>query len=245
VAKSQEHIATLEKEVSAANAAVARADVRLAETRAEATRATEIVSMLEADVAKAQSRIATLEKEAATAKAALADADARVAGAKAQAARATETISMLEADAAKAQSRTTLENEIASAKAHSPNADANTAAAQGGEQERTAVLEKAATAANAERAEAETQAVDARLALEKLKERRVLGLEQQARITAALIGYAGQEYTLSVASGSEPESLLCEIDAALSAAQWKRIPSPHSITVNTKCGNASLNGSRG
>ena len=246
VAKSQEHIATLEKEVSAANAAVARADVRLAETRAEATRATEIVSMLEADVAKAQSRIATLEKEAATAKAALADADARVAGAKAQAARATETISMLEADAAKAQSRiATLENEIASAKAHSPNADANTAAAQGGEQERTAVLEKAATAANAERTEAETQAVDARLALEKLKERRILGLEQQARITAALIGYAGQEYTLSVASGSEPESLLCEIDAALSAAQWKRIPSPHSITVNTKCGNASLNGLSG
>ena len=106
-------------------------------------------------------------------------------------------------------------------------------------------MEKAATAAKAERAEAETQAVDARLALEKLKERRILGLEQRARITAALIGYAGQEYTLSVASGSEPESLLCEIDAALSAAQWKRIPSPHSITVNTKCGNASLNGLSG
>ena len=35
----EEHIATLEKEVSAASAAVARADVRLAETRAEATRA--------------------------------------------------------------------------------------------------------------------------------------------------------------------------------------------------------------
>jgi chromosome segregation ATPase len=243
--KSQEHIATLEKEVSAANAAVARADVRLAETRAEATRATEIVSMLEADAAKAQSRIATLEKEAATAKAALADADARVAEAKAQATRATETVSMLEADGAKAQSRiATLENEIASAKAHSPNADAK-AAPQGGEQERTAVLEKAATAAKAERAEAETQAVDARLALEKLKERRILGLEQQARITAALIGYAGQEYTLSVASGSEAENLLCEIDAALSAAQWKRIPSPHSITVNTKCGNASLNGLSG
>src|SRR4029077_15456622 len=118
-------------------------------------------------------------------------------------------------------------------------------AAQGGEQERTAVLEKAATAANAERTEAETQAVDARLALEKLKEGRILGLEQRARITAALIGYAGQEYTLSVASGSEPENLLCEIDAALSAAQWKRIPSPRSITVNTKCGNASLNGLSG
>ena len=59
---------------STLQAAVARADVRLAETRAEATRATEIVSMLEADAAKAQSRIATLEKEAATAKAALADA---------------------------------------------------------------------------------------------------------------------------------------------------------------------------
>jgi hypothetical protein len=117
---------------------------------------------------------------------------------------------------------------------------------KGDEQERIAVLEKEATAAKAERAEAETQAVDARLAaLEKLKEPRILGLEQQARITAALIGYAGQEYTLSVASGSEPENLFCEIDAALSAAQWKRIPSPHSITVNTKCGNASLNGLSG
>ena len=203
--------------------------------------------MLEADAAKAQSRIATLEKEAATAKAALADADARVAGAKAQAARATETVSMREADAAKAQSRiATLENEIASAKAHSPNADANTAGAQGDEQERIAVLEKEATVAKAERAaEAETQAVDARLALEKLKERRILGLEQQARITAALIGYAGQEYTLSVASGPEPENLLCEIDAALSAAQWKRIPSPPRSQLIRSAGTPVLTGSRG
>ena len=245
-AKANERIATLEKEAAVSKSALADAEARVGGAQAEARHATETISELTADVAKAQSRIATLEKEAATAKAALADADARVAGAKAQAARATETVSMLEADAAKAQSRiATLENEIASAKAHSPNADANTAAAQGGEQERTAVLEKAAAAAKAELAEAETQAVDARLALEKLKERRILGLEQQARITAALIGYAGQEYTLSVASGSEPENLLCEIDTALTAAQWKRIPSPHSITVNTKCGNASLNGLSG
>ena len=245
-AKANERIATLEKEAAVSKSALSDAEARAGVAQAEARHATETISELTADVAKSQEHIATLEKEVSAANAAVARADVRLAETTAEATRATEIVSMLEADAAKAQSRiATLENEIASAKAHSPNADANTAAAQGGEQERTAVLEKAATAAKAERAEAETQAVDARLALEKLKERRILGLEEQARITAALIGYAGQEYTLSVASGSEPESLLCEIDAALSAAQWKRIPSPHSITVNTKCGNASLNGLSG
>ena len=235
----------MEKEAAVSKSALSDAEARTGVAQAEARHATETISELTADVAKSQEHIATLEKEVSAANAAVARADVRLAETRAEATRATEIVSMLEADVAKAQSRiATLENEIASAKAHAPNADAK-AAPQGGEQERTAVLEKAATAAKAERAEAETQAVDARLALEKLKERGILGLEQQARITAALIGYAGQEYTLSVASGSEPENLLCEIDAALSAAQWKRIPSPHSITVNKKCGNASLNGLSG
>ena len=53
--------------------------------------------------------------------------------------------------------------------------------------------------------------------------------------------YAGQEYTLSVAAGSEPETLLCAIDAALTAGQWKRIPNSQSITVATKCGIVGAN----
>jgi hypothetical protein len=70
-------------------------------------------------------------------------------------------------------------------------------------------------------------------------------VEQQARIAAALTPYAGQEYTLSVASGSEAENLLCAIDAALTGARWIRISGYRSITLETKCGTASLNGSSG
>jgi hypothetical protein len=78
-----------------------------------------------------------------------------------------------------------------------------------------------------------------------LREPRTLDVEQQARITAALTPYAGQEYTVSVASGSEAENLLCAIDAALIGARWKRISGYRSITLETKCGTAGLSGSSG
>jgi hypothetical protein len=61
------------------------------------------------------------------------------------------------------------------------------------------------------------------------------GVKFERRLTAVM-PYAGQEYTLSVAAGAEPKALLCTIDAALMAGQWKRIPSSDSITVDTKCG---------
>ena len=37
------------------------------------------------------------------------------------------------------------------------------------------------------------------------------------------------------------KNLLCAIDASLTAAQWKRIPGSHSITVDTKCGTVGVN----
>ena len=86
-------------------------------------------------------------------------------------------------------------------------------------------MEKELAAATAAIADANERAREAQSAPEKFGEQRILTLEHQARITAAVVPYAGQEYTLSVAAGSEPEALLCAIDAALMAARWKRLPS--------------------
>jgi hypothetical protein len=55
-----------------------------------------------------------------------------------------------------------------------------------------------------------------------------------------LKSYAGQEYTLSVNSDLEAENLLREIDAALRAAKWKRVSSPHSLPIDTACGTFGL-----
>jgi hypothetical protein len=74
----------------------------------------------------------------------------------------------------------------------------------------------------------------------KAKASRSLNAEQQARIAAALKSYAGQEYTLSVNSNSEAENLLCQIDAALRMAKWRRISSPYSLPIDTACGTFGL-----
>jgi predicted nucleic acid-binding Zn-ribbon protein len=248
-AKLQERIATLESDAAGANAAVADAEARTVEAQTNATQATEAVSALKAGLTNAQERIATLEREISAANAAVADADARVARAEAETARATESLSVLETNVAKAQERVAvLEQEAAAAADSVTNADARAVEALAERtqaQERIARLEKEVGAANAAKNQADIRADNAELALQKLKEPRTLDVEQQARITAALTPYAGQEYTLSVASGSEAENLLCAIDAALSGARWKRIWGYRSITLETKCGTAALNGSSG
>jgi hypothetical protein len=108
-------------------------------------------------------------------------------------------------------------------------------------QERIATLEQEAAAARAAIADADARAAAAQLAVDKFKAPRTLTLEQQARVTAAVTAYAGQEYTLSVAAGSEAENLVCAIDAALTAAQWNRISGSYATTVDTKCGTVGLN----
>jgi hypothetical protein len=75
---------------------------------------------------------------------------------------------------------------------------------------------------------------------EKAKASRSLSEEQQARIATTLKSYAGQEYTLSVNSNSEAENLLCQIDAALHAANWRRVSSPFSLPIDTACGTFGL-----
>jgi hypothetical protein len=102
-------------------------------------------------------------------------------------------------------------------------------------QEHIATLEKEVAAATGI-ADANGRAREAQSAPEKFRELRILTLVHRARITDAVMPYAGQEYTLSVAAGAEPKALLCAIDTALMAGQWKRIPSSDLITVDTKCG---------
>ena len=251
-AQAQQHIATLEQAAVAAKAAVADADARAAAAQsalvhakadiadadaraaaaqADATHATERASALEADAAQAQERIATLEQAAVAAKAAIDDADAQAAAAQSALVHAKADIADAEARAAAAQADARHATERASA------LEADAAKAQ----ERIATLEQEAAAARAAIADADARAAAAQLALEKFKAPRTLTLEQQARITAAVTAYAGQEYTLSVAAGAEAENLVCAIDAALTAAQWKRIPGSYPITVDTKCGTVGLN----
>jgi colicin import membrane protein len=251
-AKAQQRIGALEKEAAAAKAATAAANARTAEAqvalehaksdiadaearavgaRVDATRATERASALEADAAKVQERIGALEKEAAAAKAATAAANARAAEAQLALERAKSDIAAADARATGAQADATLATERAAA------LEADAAKAQ----EHITTLEKEAAAAAAAIADANGRAGEAQSAPEKFREPRIPTLEHQARIAAAIVPYAGQEYTLSVAAGSEPEALLCAIDAALMAAQWKRSPSSDSITVDTKCGTVGVN----
>jgi len=244
-AKAQDRIATLEKEAAVATAAIAdangrateallalvraKADIADAEARtagaqADAKHATERASALEADAAKAQDRIATLEKEAAAATAAIADANGRATEAQLALVHARADIADADTRAAAAQADATHATERASA------LEADAAKAQ----DRIATLEKEVAAAN-------ERATEAQSPPQKFREPRTLTLEQQGRVAAAVMPYAGQEYTLSVAAGSEPETLLCAIDAALTAGQWKRAPSSQSITVATKCGIVGAN----
>jgi hypothetical protein len=72
-------------------------------------------------------------------------------------------------------------------------------------------------------AEATARANEAELKLQRFRAPRTLSPEQQARIVALLKPFAGQEYTLSVSSGSEPGNLLCAIDGMLAAAEWKNM----------------------
>jgi hypothetical protein len=214
-----------------AKADIADADARAAAAQANATHATERASALEADAARALEHIATLEQEVVAAKAAIADADARAAAAQEALVRAKADIADADARAAAAQAGARHVTEKASA------LEADAARAQ----EHIATLDQEAAAARAAIADADARAAAAQLALEKFKAPRALTLEQQARITAAVTAYAGQEYTLSVAAGSEAENLGCAIDAALTAAQWKRIPGSSPTTVDTKCGTVGLN----
>jgi hypothetical protein len=236
--QSDWRISILEVQAKRANADLERAksdiadaDARAAATQVDATRATERASALEADAAKAQELIATLAHEAAAAKAATAAANGRVAEAQLALEHAKSDIADADARAARAQADANRATERASA------LEADAAKAQ----KRVAILEKEAAAATAAIADANGRVAEAQSAPEKLREPRILTLEQQARITAAVMPYAGQEYTLSVAAGAEPEALLCAIDAALTAAQWKRIPSSDSIMVDTRCGTVGIN----
>lgn len=78
--------------------------------------------------------------------------------------------------------------------------------------------------ANQRAAEADERAAEARLELERLKTPRVLSANQKDRLVALLHPYAGQQFSLSVASDPEAISLLKSIQGVLEKAGWVRIP---------------------
>ena len=241
--KMQERIDTLEKQATVANAVLAVAEARAEQAQADATRAGDKTAVSQTDLANAQERIATLKQQVSTAKAALEAADTRLAEVEAKARRATEIVSSLETDANKAQSHiATLEKEAAVAKAALADANARATRAQidaAQAEKRIAILENETASASAPRDESDRLAAGEK-APEKTKAPRSLSQEQQSRITAALTPYAGQEYNLSVGPDSESESLLCQINSALRAAKWKRLPSPYAITIDTQCGTFNV-----
>ena len=243
-AKLEERVDGLEKEAAVANAALAAAKARAERAHADATRANEKIAASQTDLGNAQNRIGTLEQQVNTDKATLEAADTRSAEAEAKARRATEIVSGLKADAAKAQAQiATLEKETAAARAALAEADARATQAQTDAtqaQERIATLENEVASAAAARAESDRPAAGMQSSIEKGKAFRTLSQEQQARITAALSPYAGQDYMLSVVPDSKSENLLCQIDAALRAAKWRRLPNPYSVTIDTVCGTFDI-----
>jgi chromosome segregation ATPase len=243
-AELQQRIATLERERAVTTRALTAADALAASVQAETTHATEKLAKLQADLASAEERIATLGQQLHEAVAARAIENRAVAEANAKAHGLSAKLTALEADAAKAQSRiAALEKETASAKVALAEADGRAIRAEENAtqaQKRITELEKEAASTAGTGAGSGRLAASVQTTPEKAKATRSLSAEQQARIAAALKSYAGQEYTLSVNSNSEAENLLCQIDAALRAAKWKRVSSPYSLPIDTTCGTFGL-----
>jgi hypothetical protein len=107
--------------------------------------------------------------------------------------------------------------------------------------ERISANEAETARANAEAAQANESAAQAQLALAQLKAPRTLSMEQQQRIRAVISPYAGQQYALSVGSGTEPANLLCVVDRVLTAAGWAKHAPFGSIITSTDCGPAASN----
>jgi hypothetical protein len=101
-----------------------------------------------------------------------------------------------------------------------------------------AELTKSASEANAE-------ALKAQLALEKYKAPRILSSEQREFLIFTLKLFDGQKYALSVATGSEPENLVCELDGVLQAASWHRVGPFGTLNTTTWCGKVGFNTSSG
>lgn len=104
-----------------------------------------------------------------------------------------------------------------------------------------AELQLQAANANEQAANANERAANAQVELEKYKAPRTIPEPQWATFIAAIQPSSGQEYIPSVASGTEPDNLVCLIDNLLKEAGWKRFDHPMGITVGTNCGPMRLN----
>ena len=90
-------------------------------------------------------------------------------------------------------------------------------------------------------ANANERAANAQLELERYKAPRTIPQPQWVTFIAAVQPSTGQDYILSVASGTEPANLICLIDNLLKEAGWTRAEHQTTITAGTDCGPIGLN----
>lgn len=97
--------------------------------------------------------------------------------------------------------------------------------------ERIANLSTLSEALRKDTAEANARAAEAQLELAKFKEPRQLTSEQQARISGKLIGFAGQQYLLSVATDQDALRLVRILEKVLTASKWVILPHPSGVKL--------------
>ena len=97
--------------------------------------------------------------------------------------------------------------------------------------ERIANLSTLSEALRKDTAEANARAAEAQLELAKFKEPRQLTSEQQARISGKLIGFAGQQYLLSVATDQDALRLVRILENVLTASKWVILPHPSGVKL--------------
>jgi hypothetical protein len=89
-------------------------------------------------------------------------------------------------------------------------------------QHETARLEAEAQLARAATANATARALDAELALEKIKAPRLIGEEQRQRIIKKLRPFSGMRFDFAVRPDPEPQSFTEQLAATLQASGWIR-----------------------
>jgi hypothetical protein len=170
-----------------------------------------------------------------------------------RAAHAETTARGFEAQIAESAARVkTAEAQVASANAASKDAVERIAAADARSSEASAKAEsfrleiakanERAVLAQAQVAGATAEAAKANLELVKLKTPRSLSEEQQERIKSKIKPFSGIPFDLWVSTDSDSTALMEIIDAILSSAGWKIVPTEGTIQFANKAGVVTLSG---
>jgi hypothetical protein len=150
----------------------------------------------------------------------------------------------LRADAERSRaSMASAQAEAAKAIAASKEAIATVAAAEARSAEAVAKAEAFRldiAKANESAKQAEARTAQAELELARIRDPRILTLEQQRHVAEALRQFPKQDYAFQVFSDPEALSLLSMLDVTLKAAGWNRVKSPSFVS-----GDMALNTPRG